>query len=822
MKCEFFTVELVMKYGVPNLRFFGRDEQKNKIVFDIQPHRPYMYVPKDEHNNSDDLIQQKHYFLKSIYGDDIVKVVYENPFDMKTIKSRFTKTFEGDIQYPQRVLIDLGIHSGVEYSGNNKISQCPVEVTPKIFTLDIETEYYGGSNYEMTCPLNAVSFHDNYEDKIYTISFNKDHTLSEREFEYPSEVLKEGNEPKKIRVKEHIVKDEKELLLKLKEYVINLDPDIFVGWNINFDMIYILRRMEVLGLGAEDLSPLRKYYYMAEKLNTGSFKNALYKKNEKKVMIRGRAIIDLLKGYKRLKWKQIDSFRLDDIGQKEFGVGKISYTGWIGDFWKNDFENFLKYNRRDVEITLAVDKQYSVIEMLLNLRRITGCELSDVHFNSRMIDIYTLRKCYGKLILPSRIFRDFDDREKIEGGFVLEPKVGVFRNIVILDLKSLYPSIMLSMNMSPETIDKDGEIKLPNGTRFKSETGILKEILMDLLFRRDELRKQLKEAEVNQDKSRYLNIYKKQYAFKTFTNSLYGVTLYPSFRLFDSRIGAAITYTGRFLAKRMMEYCESKGFTVIRADTDSVFVDVHEDNKEIAVTKGKQLEAEINTMFPIWFLGWNNDVSYISVKFEKLYDTLFTGKEKKLYGGNISWNYEKGFLDEFEADIKGFAAKRSDRSHFARELQTKVFGLIFKHASKGEIINFIYGEIDNFLGKKYSYEDIGVPKAITKDIDEYEKESPWIRGVKWSEKHIVGYVFSPKPHLLYVKKNGKYDTDAICFDNSNQVPTDIDIDWEKMCEVSITNILDNIFEVLEFNPGMLSEYVEKKIHGQMNLSSYGK
>lgn len=811
VKGEFFNVEQVSVNKVPHLRFFGRYADKSKLDFTVKGPKPYFYILHEEEHLID-FPCDKDYFCKSVYGDSLIRILVENPWDIKEYVKKFSKTFEADIPFPTRYLIDKDIYTSVEVDTNiiKKADSCEVE--PRVMLLDIETEYYGGSNYEMNQPIISISFYDNYNDKFYTIAYNNEKISSKRVFNFKSEVCKRD-----FTCEETIVGSEVELLGLFKRYVLEMDIDIFSGWNTNFDMIYILRRLEFHGLSPEQLSPILKYYYATEYINSGAFKAAVYKKREKKVMIRGRAILDLLRGYKRLKWKQVQSFALDAIGQDEFKIGKIEYDGWMGDFWKQDFNKFLDYNRRDIEICIAINNQYSITDFLLNLRRITGAELSDVHFNSRLIDVYILRKCRNRYILPSKVFKDNMIREKIEGGFVLEPKVGLFKNIVALDMKSLYPSIMLSLNMSPETISDAGSIKVPNGVRFSEKTGVLTEVLKDLISRRDEIRKKLKTPEINSNPSEYLRLYKYQYAYKTFSNSLYGVTLFPSFRLFDPRIGASITYTGRFIVKRVQEYCEQKGYKVIRMDTDSTFVDFNEDNLEKVIEKGKQLEKEINTMYDIWFNGWNNDTSYFSIKAEKIYGVLYSGEEKKLYGGNIVWDWEKGVLKEPDIEIKGFAAKRSDRSLFSRNLQKHVFELVFKNSSREDILNFILEEVNKFLNNKYDFETIGIPKAITKDRNEYKVENPWLRGITWSEKHIVGFQFTPKPFLLYIQPTANYNTDVICFTSSKQVPRDIKINYQKMCESSIYNILKKILPIIKMDEQTLNIYLKNKINKQVTL-----
>jgi DNA polymerase, archaea type len=816
----------------PYLKFFGRKEDKTKFTVEIKGPKPYFYILTSEVALIDFPCSTVHGF-QSLFKEDLTKVIVDNPFEMRGWKdhpgytSRFSKTYEADVPYPTKYLIDNDIYAGVEYFPmTDKVFPIDCNVEPRTMNVDIETEYYGGSNSDMSRPIISIAFYDNYLNRIYVLAYHKDHKPGQEKYTLKSQIVKDADgKTIDIEVVKIIVSDEKDLLQLFKSFVINFDIDIFTGWNVQFDMIYILKRMEMLNLAPSEISPVGKYFYKNDAGGATDSKNPSKYKKEKTVMIRGRAIIDVLKGYRRIKWKQVEGFRLDAVAKKEFHTGKVEYVGWMGDFWKNDFNKFLEYNIHDVEMCLAIDKKYSVVDSLLGIKRIAGCELSDILYNSRILDTYILRYCKNKIVLPTKVYKpktkeEEDNEEKVEGGFVLEPVVGLHRNVVILDLKSLYPNIMLSFNISPETVAEDGELIVGNGVRFRKKEGILKEILVDLLKKRDELRAQLKLPEVFNNKEKYTNIYKRQYLFKTFTNSAYGVTLFPGFRLYNPNMGSSITYIGRYLAHKIKDLCDAHGYTVIRQDTDSAFVDVGSHNTAEAIARGKELEAEVNKSFGTWFKDCNNDYSYFSIKFEKLYGLMFSGEEKKLYAGKIIWDWEKGTDDEGEIEIKGFASVKSDRSAFSRELQKTIFEKILNEEKTFDVIDFIQREIDKMYNKEYPFDYIAIPKAITKDLNEYNIDNPWTRGVKWSMKHLQGFEFSPKPLLLYIKRSEKYNTDVICFNNVKEVPDDIIVDYAKMLDATCYRIIEKQLIMMNKDPKIIHEYIYNKVNNQSHLSSF--
>lgn len=827
VKFEFYSIELIFKNNQPYYRLFGRDIDKNKVDFLIEAKDFYFYILETEEDKID-FPCKKEYGIKSLYGDKCIKITVDNYFDINGTKNKtgfihnFSKTFEADIPATTRFLIDNNIYTTLDCD-NNLIKPSDCTCTPRIFNIDIETKYSHGSNSDMMLPIIAITFFDTYDKKFYSLAYNNEGSINEKQFVLESDVMfnnKEKTDKRKYDVIQKIVKNEKELLQEFLNYVLERDPDIFAGWNVKFDMIYILHRLKILNMDYEALSPIRKvfYYNGSEDMSQAKteVQNKFKRKRERKCIIRGRNVIDILAGYRRIKWKQLASFRLDAVANGEFGVAKVQYKGSIENLWLTDFEKFLAYNLRDVELCLAIDEKYSVIDSLLNIRKIAGAELSDVLHNSKLFDVYILRYCHNKFVLPTKLYNN-EEHKKVEGGFVLEPVVGIHKNVIVLDLKSLYPSLMLSFNMSPETIDANGEISVGNGIKFKKETGILKEILVDLINRRDTLRAELKKPEVKNDKNLYMNIYKRQYYYKTFTNSAYGINLYPGFRLYNPAIGSSITYAGRFLAGKIKGYCESCGYKVIYQDTDSAFIVTNETDKQKIVEIGKQLEAGINSMFGKWFEGMNNDISFISIKFEKLYSILYKGSEKKMYAGKITWDWEGGFLEKDETEIKGFATVKTDRSQFSKNLQKKVLEMILSGNDKDDIILFIYSEIDNFYDKKYPYEYIGIPKAITRDLDEYKVKNPWIDGVKWSMVNIDSFQMSTKPFLLYIKQTQDFKTNVICFNNEHEVPITIKIDNAKMLDACVYHIVEKILPMINENPNKIKNYIDNKVNRQKTL-----
>ena len=234
--------------------------------------------------------------------------------------------------------------------------------------------------------------------------------------------------------------------------------------------------------------------------------------------VKGRVVFDLLYGYKRTQFTEMESYRLDAVGEVELGVGKERYSGDIGDLWENDPERLLEYNVRDVELCVELDRKQEIIAFWDEVRQFVGCLLEDAPTPGDTVDVYVLHKSYGRFALPTK---GQADAEEYEGGAVFDPITGVKENVTVLDLKSLYPMCMVTINASPETKapdDYEGEVyTAPNGTAFQQEPdGIIREMVDELLTEREE--KKARRNEHDPDSEAYQQFDQQQAAVKVIMN----------------------------------------------------------------------------------------------------------------------------------------------------------------------------------------------------------------------------------------------------------------------------------------------------------------
>ena len=287
--------------------------------------------------------------------------------------------------------------------------------------------------------------------------------------------------------------------------------------------------------------------------------------------------------------------------------------------------------------------------------------------NSKMADSLCLR--YAKehnFVLPST---NRNERETFKGGFVQNSIPGLHKNIACMDMKSLYPSIMIGFNASYETILECPTENCLNGNDkyyFRREKGIIPAIIKPLLERREIVKKEMKQIEDSNSRE-FKSKFMEQYTLKTIANSFYGVLGYPSFRLYKREVAEAVTYLSRMTIKEVTKWFNEKNLKVIYGDTDSVFVEMHIKTVE----EFKILTKEINIYLRSFFNGFGvrEEDNIIELQFEKVYNTIFfkgiEGKGiKKKYAGILIWEDGK---DCYKFQRRGFESRRSDNSKVGRK-----------------------------------------------------------------------------------------------------------------------------------------------------------
>ena len=364
---------------------------------------------------------------------------------------------------------------------------------------------------------------------------------------------------------------EKEMIEEFVSIVKKSNIDIIVGYNSdNFDFPYLKDRAKLLdiklsmGMDGSELRFIRRGY-----ANSASFKGLIH--------------VDLYLVMRR--YLSLDRYTLERVYEELFGEEKIDVRGdKIWQYWDNggeELDTLFDYSLDDVVSTLKIAQQ--TLPLNLELTRIIGQPLFDVArmATGQQAEWFLIKQAYfDNEIVPNKSGANFADRasaEGNEGGYVREPDKGLHENLVQFDFRSLYPSIIISKNISPEVMTKDDVeneddyyIAPEHGIKFKkSPRGFIPSVIDKILQERFRIKREMQASE---DETERKSLDVQQQAIKRLANTMYGIYGFPRFRWYSFDCAKAITAWGRMYIKSSIKKAEEFGFYTIYADTDGFYV----------------------------------------------------------------------------------------------------------------------------------------------------------------------------------------------------------------------------------------------------------
>ena len=387
------------------------------------------------------------------------------------------------------------------------------------------------------------------------------------------------------------VSTERELLAKFVEAFRDMNPDILVGYNSDyFDIPYLYHRIcNVLGKEwADHLSPIGE-------VKTKKYDKFFFKQNQF-VDIVGVESLDYIRLHKKYSWKDEPSWKLDAIGEKYVGMGKVEYEGNLDQLFATDIHKFIQYNFVDVEILQKLDEKLQYIALTKNLSHKGKHNYSEVYHNSVTQDGAISAYLLSQNLIPPPKEMNQQKKDGYAGGYLFCPKAGLYKYMFDEDLTSLYPSIIMTINIGKETfvgriidaddrnnrlglndlIEKDPNEELlvenpkgmqtrvtakqlvdiikssnlavaANGSMFRTDKeSVLSTILKKWFEERVLYKGRMKKAYKSGDKEKGEYNHLMQYTMKILLNSLYGATALPSFRygMNYAILSEAITLSG--------------------------------------------------------------------------------------------------------------------------------------------------------------------------------------------------------------------------------------------------------------------------------------
>ena len=602
-----------------------------------------------------------------------------------------------------------------------------------ILTYDIECEMTSGipDPLEATNELTSIALHDSATKQAWVLVMDKEGKMVEKTTDkcivFP-------------------FRDERDMLMKYLELYEMINPSIVTGWNIDFfDTPMLYNRIKrLLGekqanrlspIGQCFWSPYRKRYFMA-----------------------GVSYLDYITLYKNYNFGELPNYRLDTIAQIELGRGKIEYQGNLDQLFEEDIEKFIEYNLVDVELVVDFEEKLQFIDLCRGICHVGHVPYEDFVYSSKYLEGALLTYLRRKgLVAPNK---PADRREKMEalkankqekfiGAYVKAPIVGKYDWIYDLDLTSLYPSIIMTLNISPESkigriqdwdvqkylnnevdtyyidddtitkenlkeyLDKSKFSVASNGVLYRTDqVGCIPGIL-DLWFtKRVEYKDEMKKYGKAGDKEKYAFFHKRQLVQKILLNSLYGVLGLPAFRFYDVDNATAVTTTGQTVIKSTadmanIKYNKELGNpdldSNIYIDTDSVFFSAvplmdkrfpnWKDEEQVVIAGyvddiAGEMQDYLNDFYDIMsekIFNVDKDKHRLEIKKEYVAKAGLWIAKKRY----AQWIISDNGVPCDKLDVKGLDVKRSSFPKAFQECMGKVLIDILRGVSEEELTKYV-------------------------------------------------------------------------------------------------------------------------------------
>lgn len=715
--------------GAPVVHLYGILESGGTFLVRDGRETPHFYVRRADAARARELgaARQRGTARRTFDGGAVVRVEVAVPPDAPPLRDRLQehgiRTFEADVRFAVRYLIDRGVRGGCEIAGAStpgeritrvfddpELRPADVEVTPSVLSLDIETDPAGRR-------LLAVALHGAGADEVYVV-------------DPAGRALPDGAIG---------CAGEREALDAFAARVRELDPDVLTGWNVvDFDLKVLDRIAGRTGAPLElgrDAGPMRL------RPPRGWFGSG-------EASIPGRLVLDgmdLVRG----AFLRFDDYTLDRVASEVLGEGKVALGGAGGSAdargrdagggrhpasgrdgdadgggrdpasdrdpdggrhpasgrddagdrhpasgrhpassrhpasgrdaagggraeaiqarYHDDLETFVDYARTDARLALEIVRKLDLVTLAMARSRLTGMTPDRVSASIASFDFLYLA-ALGRRGVVAPTVRSDDARVSRHqaGGDVFEPVTGIHENVWVFDFRSLYPSVIRTFNIDPlgyveHPAPGDAVVRLSDDAAFRRGDAILPAML-DELFPRREAAKRAGDAVASQ-------------AVKILMNSFYGVLGTPACRFHNVAVANAVTGMGRRLLRWSKRWFQERGFDVLYGDTDSLFVRSGLSVDE-ARDAGPRLARELNEAVAAHVSSEWHVTSRLDLEFEKLYVKLVLPSVRRGRGG--ARKRYAGLVDGRDGvEFVGMEVVRRDWTELAKGVQRELYARLF-------------------------------------------------------------------------------------------------------------------------------------------------
>ncbi|MFT4853736.1 MAG: DNA polymerase-2 [Candidatus Azotimanducaceae bacterium] len=678
----------------------------------IEPHESVFFLPVMQLPLAQKLLQKVRWrhqkvALQDFQNEPVEACYFATQKDLNTARSRLwqhnVQPLEADIRPTDRYLMERFITAGVQIDGDSQVCGGvveyynprlrPAEFTPalRVISLDIETSYTENVLYSI-----AASGSETDLRKVFMVSCGVDAPPDELEYlEYCTSELA--------------------LLLRFLAWFRVIDPDVIIGWNvINFDLRFLQQRCDHYGID----------FTLGRQQEVVRWRSVTQTQQRYYVLIPGRVALDGIELLKAATY-QFESFSLEYVSRSLLGRGKLvtdvdDRAAEIQDLYRQDQASLARYNLEDCVLVEEIFAHTDLIAFATERARLTGLDIDRAGGSVAAFDFLYLPRLHRAGYVGPTVADHIETGSP--GGFVLDSKPGLYQDVIVLDFKSLYPSIIRTFHVDPLAMvhgeHENDAIDGFRGARFSRRHAILPGIIEHLWAARDQAKRAKRDA--------------MSQAIKIIMNSFYGVLGTPGCRFFDLRLVSSITLRGHAILQTTRDLLESWGYAVIYGDTDSVFVWLRGEAQTLDVARtGGMLAGRLNDWWRTEVEATAGTVCSLEVEYETHFRRFLMPRIRGSQAGSKK-RYAGLVVDDGIEHIvfKGLETVRSDWTPLARGFQQQLYKLMFHDRP---VESFIRETVASVAAGQRDGELV-LRRRLRRKLSDYQKNvPPHVKAARHSE-----------------------------------------------------------------------------------------
>ena len=552
------------------LKFIGVSDDSSPVEVLITNVKPVFFIERTVAETAlKQIYKRKQVKLKNFAGDNVDALYFNTERDLRVaaeeLENKGIRSYESDVNPVRRYLMERFLNAQIKITGksvtedklkrftNPKIEACEISPHLKIASIDIET---GSSNRLLYSIAIHLTNGNAEEKKVFIVGDGKDDEL--------------------IR----FFPDEKKLLESFLSWFREKDPDVIIGWHvIGFDLMFLESKCNELYIPFEIARGNGRVSLRSRK--GGGYFASVY----------GRVVIDGPQSL-RSSFFSFEDYKLETVAQELLQTGKTispdeNKIAEIERLFVEDKKKLAEYNLQDAILVTEIFKKSGLIELSIKRSQLSGLLMDQLGMMTAAFDHFFLPNFHRKGFVAPNV-KDINVSDHAAGGYVFDPKPGLYDSVIVLDFRSLYPSIIQTFKIDPlsRLLSSENTLRTPGGYTFSSTQHFLPEFISRLIEQRS-LAKKKKDKQLSQ-------------AIKILMNSFYGVMGSYGCRFYHPDLPSAITGTGQWLLLRSKEYLEQKEYKVVYGDTDSLFVKLPDSINNFSPADGEGLVRDLN-------LYWKKD-----------------------------------------------------------------------------------------------------------------------------------------------------------------------------------------------------------------------